>query len=53
MSTMKTVTKIYTMSKVLDINESKRDGFKMDGGRGKGMGVGVVGYGAALHWRTL
>ncbi len=31
----------------------KREGFTMDGGRGKGMGVGVVGYGAVLHWRTL
>jgi hypothetical protein len=25
----------------------------MDGGRGKGMGVGVAGFGAVLRWRRF
>ncbi len=29
----------------------KQEGFRMDGGRGKGMGVIVLGFGVALCWR--
>jgi hypothetical protein len=50
MNTMRMVTQIYTMNKVVGNNEkatSKRDSEWM-GGRGKGMGVNVLGFGVAL-----
>jgi len=49
------VTKIYTMNKVFSNNEKGQEQrrFGMDGGRGKGMGVGVAGSRAAPCWRGL
>ncbi len=29
----------------------EQEGFRMDGGSGKGMGVGVAAFGAVLRWR--